>query len=138
MHGQPGVRWGCQKPEGWSASGDPGRKHLGSLGDRNYCHHSSHSASASSDSYPLSGPTDDALALSSASCDVKRPTGLVSGSARKPEEPLAARGRVLMKKANDRQSPPKLLGGCAPPRGALVAMDATAAACGRDRGGLPS
>lgn len=86
----------------------------------------------------LSGPTDDALALSSASCDVKRPTGFLSGSARKPEEPLAARGRILMKKANDRQSPPKLLGGCAPSRGALVAIDATAAACWRDRGGLPS
>lgn len=87
--------------------------------------------------YPLSGPADDALELSSASCDVESLTRHSRGSAHKPEEPLAVRGRVFMKKANDRQSPPKLLGGCAPRRGALVAMDATAAACGRDRGGLP-
>ncbi|KAF3816782.1 hypothetical protein GH733_014130 [Mirounga leonina] len=38
-----------------------------------------------------------------------------------------------MKKMAAKQSPPKLIGGCAPPRGTLVAMDALAAAGGRAR-----
>lgn len=88
--------------------GDP----MGGLGC--YCPHSSHSASASSYSNPLSGPADDALALSTASCDVKSPTGAFSGSAKKPKEPLAVRELVMLKKVVERQSPPKLLGGCAP------------------------
>lgn len=36
--------------------------------------------------------------------------------------------RAKMKPLTSKQSPPKLLGACAPPRGALVAMDAAAAA----------
>ncbi|KAG8507867.1 MYCBP-associated protein, partial [Galemys pyrenaicus] len=44
-----------------------------------------------------------------------------------------ARGRGLMKKLSSKLSPPKLLGGCAPPRRALVAMDAVAAAGGQAR-----
>lgn len=40
-----------------------------------------------------------------------------------------------MKKVASKQSPPKLLGGCAPPRRPLVAMDAVAAAGGRERTG---
>lgn len=67
----------------------------------------------------MSGPVDDALALFSASCDVKSLTGAFSGSANKPKEPLAVQERVMMKKITERQSPLKLLGGCAPPaRGA--------------------
>ena len=40
-----------------------------------------------------------------------------------------------MKKVVSKQSPPKLFGGCAPPLGALVAMDARAASGGRARAG---
>lgn len=39
-----------------------------------------------------------------------------------------------MKKVAAKQSPPKLIGGCAPPREPLVAMDASAAAGGGARG----
>lgn len=42
-----------------------------------------------------------------------------------------------MKKVANKQSPPKLYGRCAPPRGALVAMDAEAVAGGRGRGERP-
>lgn len=40
-----------------------------------------------------------------------------------------------MKKVVSKMSPPESIGGCVPPRGALVAMDAAATAGGRARVG---
>lgn len=57
-----------------------------------------------------------------------------SGSALGRSRPLRARESDPMKKVTSKQSPPRLFGGCAPPRGALVAMDAAAAAAWRARG----
>lgn len=58
-----------------------------------------------------------------------------SRSARGSSGPWRARGGGPMKKVTSKHSPPRLFGGCASPRGALVAMDAAATAGGRARAG---
>lgn len=59
-----------------------------------------------------------------------------AGPRAEEERPLAAREADPMKPVAPKLSPPKLFGACAPPRGALVAMDtAAAAAAGAVRAG---
>lgn len=63
--------------------------------------------------------------------------GVFSGFARGRSSPWRVRRGAHMKKVASKQSPPKLFGGCALRREALVAMDAAATNGGRARAGSP-